>query len=202
MGLYASFDIVDDFGFIEATEEYGIVPDYSEGCEAFVETFLSVARELVPVDTGFLRSSISADTDGFSFCECEAFAEYAQYVEYGTWKMRAQPYFEPALEMALATAEPYWIQAEEDALLEEEMLLEQEEEEQQAMQRGQAGGRQQGGMPLGGSILGMLITLAVVAVFTIVQEFFRDIFGDRGGGSSRRGSVGEGTVYLPEIIIT
>lgn len=202
MGLYASFDIVDDFGFIEATEEYGIVPDYSEGCEAFVETFLSVARELVPVDTGFLRSSISADTDGFSFCECEAFAEYAQYVEYGTWKMRAQPYFEPALEEALAVAEPYWIQAEKDALLEEEMLLEQEEEEQQAMQRGQAGGRQQGGMSLGGSIFGMLITLAVVAVFTIVQEFFRDIFGDRGGGSSRRGSVGEGTVYLPEIIIT
>ena len=201
MGLYASFDIVDDFGFIEATKEYGIIPDYSEGCEAFVETFLSVARELVPVDTGFLRSSISADTDGFSFCECEAFAEYAQYVEYGTWKMRAQPYFEPALEMALATAEPYWIQAEEDALLEEEMLLE-EEEEQQAMQQGRAGGRQQGGMSLGGSILGMLITLAVVAVFTIVQEFFRDIFGDRGGGSSRRGSVGEGTVYLPEIIIT
>ena len=60
--------------------------DYTGACEAFVETFLEVALDLVPVDTGYLYSTISADTDGY-FCWAEATAEYAQYVEYGTWCM-------------------------------------------------------------------------------------------------------------------
>jgi hypothetical protein len=40
MGLYVGFDIVEDFGYLDETEEYGIVPDYTEGCEAFVKTFM------------------------------------------------------------------------------------------------------------------------------------------------------------------
>jgi hypothetical protein len=40
MGLLCEFDVVADFGFLDETEEYGIVPDYSEGCEIFIEAFL------------------------------------------------------------------------------------------------------------------------------------------------------------------
>ena len=105
MGLYAEIDIVGDWGFPSdvtgGDDEIGYksVPvDYSEACRVFVFPFIEVATELVPVDTGYLRSTINADTDGISICYAEATAEYAQYVEYGTWCMMAQPYFEIALE--------------------------------------------------------------------------------------------------------
>ena len=105
MGLYASFT-PEELGYPLTLEqellgEIAIVEvDYSAACEAFVATFMAEATALVPVDTGYLQSTIDADTDGF-FCECMAEAEYAQYVEYGTWKMDAQPYFTPALEAGL-----------------------------------------------------------------------------------------------------
>lgn len=106
MGLYVSF-CLDDFNYpeeVSGTDARGVmqsVPvDYNEACEAFVETFLEVALDLVPVDTGFLRSTIDASTDGY-FCEAKATAEYAQYVEFGTWKMEEQPYFRPALQQAM-----------------------------------------------------------------------------------------------------
>lgn len=106
MGLYASFT-PEDLGlpsYLETELDDGdsieVEVDYSDACDAFCEVFLDVATSLVPVDTGYLQSTISADTDGFE-CEVEATAEYAQYVEYGTWKMAEQPYFEPAIEEAL-----------------------------------------------------------------------------------------------------
>lgn len=76
--------------------------DYSFACMAFVETFLENALALVPVDTGYLRSTIDAGADMMTWeCWAHAEAEYAEYVEYGTSHMRAQPYFEPALEKAM-----------------------------------------------------------------------------------------------------
>ena len=111
MGLYAEIDIVGGWGFpfdlTGGDDEIGYetVPvDYSGACRVFVSTFMEVATKLVPVDTGYLRSTINADTDGISVCYAEATAEYAQYVEYGTWCMRAQPYFEIALGEACAAA--------------------------------------------------------------------------------------------------
>lgn len=74
------------------------------------------AKRLAPVDTGFLKSSIYASTSQGSdysgtggalpevtpSSDQEAIvgvgAEYAQYVEYGTWKMQAQPFLTPAAE--------------------------------------------------------------------------------------------------------
>ena len=55
MGLYAGFDVVGDFGYLGMTETWGIVPDYSAGCDVFVSTFISTARGMVPVDTGYLQ---------------------------------------------------------------------------------------------------------------------------------------------------
>ena len=105
MGLYVEFS-VSDFGFIEITPQLGISPLYDTGCDIFVETFLQVAHDLVPVDTGFLQSTLEADTDGFS-CSAWTDCEYAEYVEYGTWRCAAQPYFEPAIQAALQAAMPY-----------------------------------------------------------------------------------------------
>ena len=111
MGLYAEVDFINDWGFPdeltggdETIGEASVSVNYSGACSIFVETFMEVAKELVPVDTGYLRSTIDAGTDGFSFCYAEATAEYAQYVEYGTWCMDAQPYFEIALEEACQAA--------------------------------------------------------------------------------------------------
>lgn len=76
---------------------------------AFERAFMNTARELCPVRTGYLRSTIHCDVSG-DMIECYADADYAQYVEYGTSRMAAQPYFEPALlagiEAALEAGSP------------------------------------------------------------------------------------------------
>lgn len=52
-----------------------------------------------PVDTGYLRSSIQAiQVDDLSW-QVVVGAEYGIYVEMGTYKMAAQPYLEPAVEL-------------------------------------------------------------------------------------------------------
>lgn len=73
--------------------------DYSDAFAEFADAFYQAATTLVPINTGRLYSSISASADDWSI-SCYADTEYAQYVEYGTWKMMAQPYFGPALEQA------------------------------------------------------------------------------------------------------
>lgn len=106
MGLYVSFT-PQDLGYpltlqqVVLGEEVVVDVDYTAACEAFVSTFLEVAQSACPVRTGYLLSTIDARTNGL-MCEAEATAEYAQYVEYGTWKMAAQPYFTPAVEEGIA----------------------------------------------------------------------------------------------------
>ena len=128
MGLYCSFT-PEDLGYPEnlETEVLGVhleVPvDYSAALEGFVDTFLSVSTSLVPVDTGFLQSTLDAgstESDAYA----EASAEYAQYVEYGTWKMGAQPYFEPAVDEGAAT----FFQMADEAVEEASRILEDEAE--------------------------------------------------------------------------
>ena len=52
-----------------------------------------------PVDTGTLRRSIGLElTDNGLTAEVEPTAHYAQYVEYGTRFMKAQPYMRPAFD--------------------------------------------------------------------------------------------------------
>ena len=55
------------------------------------------AKTLAPVDTGNLRGSITTDTrTGDLSAVVEATASYAAYVEFGTRRMRPQPYMRPA----------------------------------------------------------------------------------------------------------
>lgn len=188
MGLLAEFTM-SDIGYAEETEELGLYIDYSAGCEAFVTTFLEVARTLVPVDTGRLLGSISANTDGEG-CTCIADCEYAQYVEYGTVYMGAQPYFEPAIVAGLFAAFPYWDEAVDLALEEEEELLEEMEEAERTARQGRQRERmnKMGAMSFGG-ILGLIIGAIIVG---LIQGFFNLISG-RGDSSSSRGSIREGS---------
>lgn len=118
MGLYCQYDILqnpafnaevsaeimgaDEFGNPIHTGEYETMEvDYSNALDLACAKFEEVANQLVPVDTGYLRSSISADHDGRSMVFFYAQADYAQYVEFGTFRMPAQEYFRPAVEAAL-----------------------------------------------------------------------------------------------------
>jgi len=55
----------------------------------------ALAKQLVPVRTGYLRSSIYAKIQEW-VAEIGAEATYALFVELGTRRMRAQPYLFPA----------------------------------------------------------------------------------------------------------
>lgn len=69
---------------------------YSIYWEQFGQIFEEQAKATCPVDTGYLREHIGyhADSGG---CEIWSDAPYSAYQEYGTSRMRAQPYFEAAL---------------------------------------------------------------------------------------------------------
>lgn len=60
----------------------------------------ALAKQYCPVDTGRLRSSIQY-TSGYLTCTVGTDVQYAIYIEYGTWKMRAQPFLNPAYQQAL-----------------------------------------------------------------------------------------------------
>lgn len=195
MGLRADFTVFD-LGYAEATSIETIFIDYSYGCQVFADTFISVAKDLVPVYTGHLRSTItaSASDDG---CCCETDCDYAQYVEYGTVYMGAQPYFEPALSAALNAATPYWDEAVDLALAEEQSLLEEAAAAEREGSRG--GGRGGGGRSFGGGIFGRGIGGFIGAALGVL--FFTWTFGLIGlilsdgmnvgsssGGGSRGGS--------------
>lgn len=59
----------------------------------------SDARARAPVETGFLRSSIHVESVSTGKeANIVVGADYGLFVEYGTYKMAAQPYLNPALE--------------------------------------------------------------------------------------------------------
>ena len=186
MGLRASFSM-DDLGYAPYTSELGIFIDYSDGCEVFASTFERVAKDLVPVDTGYLRSTLRGESFGDG-CVCETKCDYAQYVEYGTIRMAAQPYFEPALLAAYNAAEPYWDSAVEEALMEEEELLEEEEEANKST-GARVSARGMRGMGGGfGGFLGMIVAAIIVGFIQGLMNVFSDITG--GGKNSSRSSIG------------
>ena len=205
MGLFVEFDVIDDLGYLDMTEEYAIVPDYSEGCQVFAITFLEVARQLVPVDTGYLRSTLKAGGDD-TYCYAETDCEYAQYPEFGTWCQAEQPYFRPALEQAIMAAKPYWDRAQQDALIEEEMLIEAEEDEEED----DFYSTKSSSLPRGIGFMGLarflLVMFFIAFIIVTLEAIMGADFGYNEGGSSRgRNSIGIDSdigLYIPEVIIT
>lgn len=169
MGLYVEFDI-SDYGYgseVQGTVA-GMFPiyttmDFAPACEAFVKTFIEVATELVPVDTGYLRSTINATTDGFH-CSAEATAEYAEYVEYGTFRMEAQPYFTPALEMAMSV----FIQIADE-------IVNQTKQEVMEEVMAQADSMSAKATDV---FLMYFLMLVIFFIVEIISDFFKEIFGD------------------------
>ena len=109
MGLLFECDLISDLGFPESiilhsskVGDIEVPVHYALAVEAFVETFSNSVYSLVPVDTGYLSSTISVQATSETSVIAEATAEYAEYVEYGTYKMSAQPYFAPAVASATA----------------------------------------------------------------------------------------------------
>ena len=228
MGLFVEFDVVEDFDYLAETEEYGIVPDYSEGCRVFVETFLEIAEELVPVDTGYLSSTLTAEDDD-TYCYAETECDYAQYPEFGTWCQEAQPYFSPALEEAIAAAKPSWDEAEKAAIEEEQQLKQKELDSMGESASEGSGGdeefdgdeeeyqdeygyededyeedpdeiRMAQGEEIGGGFnVGSLLNLAAVMVVAFAVTTVQAMFG---ADFSSSGYKSNANVYIPEIIIT
>jgi HK97 gp10 family phage protein len=66
--------------------------------EAVGEAGLNIQRNaklVCPVDTGTMRNSIMVDFQGLT-ATVHTYIPYAPYVEFGTFRMRAQPYLTPA----------------------------------------------------------------------------------------------------------
>ena len=76
-----------------------IAPVLNEGAESCV----SMARQLAPVDTGYMKEHISqtevATADELR-ATMESEADYSAFVEYGTVNMDSQPFFTPSFESA------------------------------------------------------------------------------------------------------
>lgn len=94
--LYA--DITpSSLGLPSVTPYAGLKIDYGEALwRKMGQIYLDTARALCPYDTGYLSENINfyADSGGV---EVWSDAPYSGYQEYGTSKMRAQPYFEAAI---------------------------------------------------------------------------------------------------------
>ena len=67
---------------------------------ATAQHILSVAVPRAPYRFGYLRNSGRVNDDNVSsgYVNVEFTAEYAAYVELGTWKMAARPFLKPAVE--------------------------------------------------------------------------------------------------------
>lgn len=66
---------------------------------------MAQAQTRAPVDTGYLRSSISADSIGPTEVEIGPTAHYGKYLEYGTSRAAAQPYLQPAFDAVAPSLE-------------------------------------------------------------------------------------------------
>jgi HK97 gp10 family phage protein len=88
--------------------------DYSDAINEAIDQFMDAATSDVPVDTGTLQASISCEKVYMGFT-AYADTNYAEYVEYGTYKMEAQPYFEDNLESVAEELHANCVQIWQDA---------------------------------------------------------------------------------------
>lgn len=182
MGLYAEVSIAD-VGPDELTnEEFGVsvLVDYSMAIQGFIDTFMSVATSLCPVRTGYLCGSISAG-GGADYAYAEASAEYAQYVEYGTSRMGAQPFFEPALEEAMAVLGEMAQTALDEAASQLEDIVQSLVDEMMSAVSEMMGGGFGGFM---GGLIASAIMLVILFPIALYAYGIMDALNPSGGGGS------------------
>ena len=110
----------------EGAEEFKAVMErFDSGMQRHVHEQLAswavdveaLARQLVPVKTGYLRSSIYAKVQEW-VAEVGAEATYALFIELGTRYMRARPYLYPAIQEHLPRLEQIICEAIDSAKME------------------------------------------------------------------------------------
>lgn len=90
--------IRNDFPQITA----GMVKAADRACKKTAFDIEAGAKVRAPVDTGNLKGSIGADRVKEAHYRITVGAHYGAYVEYGTYRMAAQPYFMPAFNAAIS----------------------------------------------------------------------------------------------------
>lgn len=177
MGLYATVHIDSDWGLPDRTPRLGLPIDYTKAIDAFSDTFMKISGEKVPVDTGYLKSSLHCSGYGMVI-DAEATAEYAQYVEYGTWCCPAQPYFQPAIEAAndvgFSVAKGIY-----DEAIVREAKIKQKEYQKEVRERIMAASQAIGGeFKFVGQLFSLLGAIIILSITTLFEEFFKDVFGN------------------------
>jgi HK97 gp10 family phage protein len=108
---------------VEGIEEFkNAMQSFDSGMQRHVHRLLAswaadvkaLAKQLVPVRTGRLRSSIYAKIQEW-VAEIGAEATYALFVEFGTRYMQAQPYLYPAIQEYLPQLEAIICEAIDEA---------------------------------------------------------------------------------------
>jgi len=108
---------------VEGVEEFQAAMErFDSGLQKWVHRQLAswaadvkaLAKQLVPVRTGHLRSSIYAKIQDW-VAEIGAEATYALFVEFGTRYMQAQPYLYPAIQEHLPRLEQIILEAIDQA---------------------------------------------------------------------------------------
>jgi HK97 gp10 family phage protein len=74
-----------------------VASEVSRVMRAGALTGQKLAQQKAAVDTGYMRASVRG-TATVNQIKLDAGAEYSEYVEYGTSRMAAQPFMEPAME--------------------------------------------------------------------------------------------------------
>ena len=93
---------IDARAFLSSLDKYQ--EDVLEGLQKDIEKAALLlerrAKQNCPVDTGKLRASITTEIGNLE-AEVGTNVEYAQSVEFGTSKQKAQPFMRPALDKAI-----------------------------------------------------------------------------------------------------
>jgi HK97 gp10 family phage protein len=88
--------------FVSRLEQAGdtLTQELFDALSAAGDAFVNAAQGQAPVDTGYLRDNISITSSSDTEVVIESQADYSRYVEEGTWKMSAQPFFFQAQDAA------------------------------------------------------------------------------------------------------
>ena len=117
MSVKISVNGVSEFQVAIDKLDEGLQAKVFECLAAWAASVKEEAMRLVPVKTGYLRSTIYATVQGW-VATIGASATYAIFVEMGTRRMAAEPYLWPAVYGALPELESLIVEAIEQAKVE------------------------------------------------------------------------------------
>lgn len=171
MGLRGTVSV----GLPTTTSIYHRDIDYRDAVLEAIDEFMDAATSDVPVDTGTLQASISCDEQYMGFT-AYADTNYAEYVEYGTYKMEAQPYFTDNLESVAEELHANCVQIWQDA--EKEDQQQYKAEIQARMQEAQRLGA------LDGSLIEMVLSSILIGLLNGLLSIIQDMFSMRNGDNT------------------